>query len=197
MRKDPIDRPSDGDAEEAIKTLIRWIGDSPDRGGLASTPKRALNAYKESFSGYKLESSDFSSSLLANEGYCDMILFKGVSFSSSCEHHMVPITGTADVAYIPRATVLGVGAMVKIVDIFAKRLQLQERLAVQVAHFLNSLLNPLGVAVLMEAGHWCFQCSGRVIERDFRLQTSCMLGMFQDDRSVRSEFFCRVGHKFS
>ena len=191
-------KPSDKDAEEAIEVLIRWVDDYPDREGLSLTAGRVLNAYKESFQGYALESShDFRNSVFANEGYSDMILLQGVNFSSTCEHHMSPMSGVANVSYIPKTAVIGVGAIVRVVDIFAKRLQVQERMTVQIAQFLSALLEPAGVAVLIEAKHWCAKCSGGEAINDLKLQTSCMLGEFQNNQNVRSEFFCRIGCKFS
>ncbi|ACZ49266.1 GTP cyclohydrolase I [Anaplasma centrale str. Israel] len=197
MHKD-LHKPSDEDAKEAVEVLIRWIGDSPGREGLSLTAGRVLNTYRESFRGYALESlHDFRNSVFVNEGYSDMILLRGVNFSSTCEHHMAPMTGVANISYIPKAAVLGVGAIIRVIDIFTKRLQLQERMTVQIAHFLSELLKPAGVAVLIEARHWCAKCSGGEAVDDLKLQTSCMLGAFQDDHNVRSEFFCRVGCKFS
>ncbi|MFV9870516.1 MAG: GTP cyclohydrolase I [Anaplasma ovis] len=198
MYKDLGRKPSDKDAEEAIEVLIRWADDSPGREGLSLTAGRVLNAYKESFQGYALESShDFRNSVFANEGYSDMILLRGVNFSSTCEHHMSPMTGVVNVSYIPKATVIGVGAIVRVVDIFAKRLQVQERMTVQIAQFLGALLKPAGVAVLIEAEHWCAKYSGGEAANGLKLQTSCMLGEFQNNQDMRSEFFCRIGCKFS
>ncbi|AAV86615.1 GTP cyclohydrolase [Anaplasma marginale str. St. Maries] len=198
MHKDLARKPSDKDAEEAIEVLIRWIDDSPDMEGLSLTAGRVLNAYKESFQGYALESShDFRNSVFANEGYSDMILLRGVNFSSTCEHHMSPMAGVVNISYIPKATVIGVGTVVRVVDIFAKRLQVQERMTVQIAQFLSELLKPAGVAVLIEAKHWCAKYLGGEAVSDLKLQTSCMLGEFQNNQNVRSEFFCRIGYKFS
>ncbi|MGN7661587.1 MAG: GTP cyclohydrolase I [Anaplasma sp.] len=192
MSEDGVDKPSDEDAEEAVRVLVRWIGDSPEREELLCTPRRVLDSYRKIFRGYGSGSEDFRSAVFPNDGYSDMIVLKGARVSSSCEHHMVPILGTINVAYIPGAAMLGIGAIVKVVGVFAGRLQLQERLTVQVAHFLQDLLNPVGVAVLMEAKHWCVMCQDGAAVNDLKLQTSCMLGAFRDDHNMRSEFLYRV-----
>ena len=182
------------DNKEAIRALIRWMGDSPEREGLIDTPTRVLDAFTRSCGGYgKDVEAEYRSAVLKNsDGYSDMILLKGINFSSTCEHHIVPMRGKASVAYIPKDGILGIGRIVKIVDIFAKRLQLQERLTVQIAKFLERVLDPLGVMVTLEAEHCCVECHQGLIGDNFRVQTSCALRVFRDNRALVDEFFSRI-----
>ncbi|MEH0831674.1 GTP cyclohydrolase I [Anaplasma bovis] len=180
--------------KEAVKALIRWMGDSPEREGLIDTPTRVLDALVRSCSGYgKDKEEEYRGTVLKNsDGYSDMIVLKGINFSSTCEHHIVPIRGKAGIAYIPKDGILGIGEIVKIVGIFAKRLQLQERLTVQIAKFLERVLDPLGVIVILEAKHCCVEHHQGLVGDNFRVQTSCALGVFRDNRALVEEFFSRM-----
>ena len=152
---------SDEKAEEAIKTIIQWIGENPDREGLKSTPKRVIKAFKEYFSGYTKDPTKFLSKTFTEvEGYDDMVIEKNISIQSHCEHHMAPITGVAHVAYIPASKVVGLSKLARVVEVFAKRLQTQERLTMQIAKTIMEVLQPRGVAVTIDAAHQCMTNRG-------------------------------------
>lgn len=175
-------------AEEAVRTLIRWAGDNPEREGLKATPDRVARAYKEFFSGYgqdpvKILSRTFEET----EGYDEMIVLKDIEFESYCEHHMVPIIGKAHVAYIPNKRVVGISKLARLVDIFAKRLQIQEKFTAQIANTINSILMPKGVGVIVISSHQCMTTRG-VHKRGVVMQTSSMLGSFRSDARTRKEF---------
>jgi len=186
-------RPTRKEAEAAVRTLLRWTGDDPQREGLRDTPARVVRAYEEFFAGYDLDPA----ALLARtfeevEGYDEMIVLKDVRFESYCEHHMVPIIGRAHVAYLPRHRVVGISKLARLVDAYAKRLQIQERLTVQIADTLQEVLQPRGVAVVIEAAHQCMTTRG-VHKPGVAMVTSRMLGAFRDDPTTRREFFALVG----
>ena len=182
-------KPSDHEAEEAINLLIRWIGDNPNREGLASTARNALNFYKKFFKGYQISTSSImEGSLLSNyKQYNNIITFKNADFTSYCEHHIVPMKGRISIGYIPDKLILGIGKVVKLIDCFTKRLQLQERLTVEIAKALDSYLVPIGVIVVVEAVHECVACSGDD-KNNLLLQTSYATGVFQSDLILRGEF---------
>ncbi|QXK91956.1 GTP cyclohydrolase I [Neoehrlichia mikurensis] len=189
-----INKPSDDDAEMAIKVLISWMGDDPNREGLLNTPKRVLNFYRKMFEGYQYNPQDIS---IADElsnfcNYTDLIILKNISFTSYCEHHIVPMKGNINIGYLPNESICGVGKMIKLLNIFVKRLQMQEKLTVQIAEFLNNFLLPKGVAVLIKATHECIACYGEYYNNNLILQTHCMLGIFQHDVNIRKEFFDQV-----
>ncbi len=187
------DRPTRKEAEEAVRTLLRWAGDDPAREGLRDTPARVARAYEEFFAGYAIDPA----ALLARtfeevEGYDEMIVLRDVRVESYCEHHMVPIVGRAHVAYLPDRRVIGISKLARLVDAYAKRLQIQEKLTVQIADTLHDVLQPKGVAVVIEATHQCMTTRG-VHKPGVAMITSRMLGAFRDDPDTRREFFALVG----
>ncbi|MEI7669329.1 MAG: GTP cyclohydrolase I FolE [Pseudomonadota bacterium] len=177
------------DAENAVKTLILWAGDDPEREGLLDTPKRVAKAYKEFFAGYDIDPTDILSRTFKEvEGYDEMVVLRDIEFESHCEHHMVPFTGRAHIAYLPKNKVIGVSKLARLVDAYAKRLQIQEKMTAQIASSLNDILQPKGVAVVIEAVHQCMTSRG-VHKRGSVMQTSHMLGRFREDARTRQEFF--------
>lgn len=182
-------RPTRSQAEDAVRTLIRWAGDDPTREGLIDTPKRVVKAYEEFFSGYTIDpASVLNRTFKEVEGYDEMIVLRDIVFKSHCEHHMVPFTGKAHVAYIPGCKVLGVSKLARLVDAYAKRLQVQEKLTAQIATTLHEVLKPRGVAVVIEATHMCMTTRG-VGKPGAVMQTSQLLGLFKSDPRTRQELF--------
>jgi GTP cyclohydrolase I len=187
-------RPTRDQAEEAIRTLIRWAGDNPEREGLIQTPARVARAYREFFSGYESDPMQILATTFSEvDGYDEMVVLKDIRFESYCEHHMVPIIGRAHVAYLPEHRVVGISKLARLVDVYAKRLQIQEKMTVQIADALNTVLQPKGVAVILEAAHQCMSTRG-VHKPGASLVTSRMLGAFREDPSTRREFLAIVGH---
>lgn len=181
------------EAENAVRTLIRWAGDDPHREGLRDTPARVVRAYEEFFAGYAEDPTQILSRTFAEvEGYDEMVVMKDIRFESHCEHHMVPIVGKAHVAYLPDRRVVGISKLARLVDIYAKRLQIQEKMTVQIADTLNSVLQPKGVAVVIEAAHQCMTTRG-VHKPGAGLVTSRMLGAFRTDSATRREFLAMIG----
>ncbi|EHD13412.1 GTP cyclohydrolase I [Commensalibacter intestini A911] len=179
--------PSREDAEEAIRTLIRWAGDNPEREGLLDTPKRVVNSFDEFFAGYKEDPREVLSRTFDEVGgYKEIVLLKDIRFESHCEHHMVPIIGTAHVAYFPNSRVVGISKLARIVEIFAKRLQIQERMTSEIANIIQEVLEPKGVAVIIEGSHQCMTTRG-VHNPGVSMITSKMLGIFRDDPASRTE----------
>ena len=179
---------SDEKAEEAIKTIIEWIGENPEREGLKSTPKRVIKAYREYFRGYTQNPAQFLSKTFTEvEGYDDMVIEKNISIQSHCEHHMAPITGVAHVAYIPSNKVVGLSKLARVVEVFSKRLQTQERLTMQVARTIMDVLQPRGVAVTIDASHQCMTNRG-VRKEDTTTVTNYFLGAFKDDLSFQNRY---------
>jgi GTP cyclohydrolase I len=185
-------RPSREEAEEAVRTLLRWAGDNPAREGLIDTPARVVRAYEEFFAGYHVEPRDILARTFSEvDGYDEMIVLKDIRFESYCEHHMVPIIGRAHVAYLPEHRVVGISKLARLVDAFAKRLQIQEKMTVQIADTLNEVLQPKGVGVILEASHQCMSTRG-VHKAGVEMVTSRMLGTFRTDPSTRREFLSIV-----
>jgi len=179
---------SDEQAEKAVRTLIEWIGENPDREGLKSTPKRVIKAFKEYFEGYNKDASSFLSKTFGEvEGYDDMIIEKNISVQSHCEHHIAPIIGVAHVAYIPSDRVVGLSKLARVVEAFAKRLQTQERLTMQIAKTLMSVLQPRGVAVTIDAVHHCMAARGIKKDRTSTV-TNYFLGSFKKDLSFQNRY---------
>ena len=179
---------SDEKAEEAVKTIIEWIGENPEREGLKSTPKRVIKAYREYFRGYTQNPAQFLSKTFTEvEGYDDMVIEKNISIQSHCEHHMAPITGVAHVAYIPSNKVVGLSKLARVVEVFSKRLQTQERLTMQVARTIMDVLQPRGVAVTIDASHQCMTNRG-VRKEDTTTVTNYFLGAFKDDLSFQNRY---------
>ena len=179
---------SQEEAEKAVKTLLLFIGEDPEREGLLETPSRVVKAYKERFNGYKVNPADLLSKKFSEtSNYKGMILLSNIEIESACEHHLAPIIGKANVAYIPKDKVVGISKLARIVQAFAHRLQLQERLTAQIAHTINDCLNPLGVAVTIRAKHHCI-CHRGVGHRDTEMVTSTFLGKFETDQELVRQF---------
>ena len=180
--------PSREEAMQAVKTLIAWAGDNPNREGLIETPKRVVDAYKEFFDGYKMNPDEILSKTFEEvEGYDEMVIIKNIRLESHCEHHIVPILGIAHVAYMPNKKVVGISKLARLVDVYAKRLQIQETLTAQIAETIQRVLDPLGVAVLIDASHQCMTTRG-VHKPESSTVTKRMIGVFKTDENVRSEF---------
>ena len=181
-------RISDQKAEEAIETIIRWIGEDPTREGLKSTPRRVIKAYKEYFQGYAQDPGSYLVKTFTEvEGYDDMVIEKNISIRSHCEHHMAPIVGVAHVAYIPSKKVVGLSKLARVVETFSKRLQTQERLTMQIAGTIMEVLKPRGVAVTIDATHQCMTDRGIKKERTTTV-TNYFLGAFKDDLSFQNRY---------
>lgn len=185
-------RPTREEAEEAVRTLISWCGDDPNRDGLLETPARVARAWEEFCRGYNEEPERHLSRTFEDEaGYDDIVLERGISFESTCEHHMVPIVGVVHVAYLPSDRIVGLSKIVRLIDGFAKRLQVQEKLTRQIADSIAKSLSTKGVAVVVEAEHECMSMRG-VRRRGVQTVTSCMLGAFRDDASAREEVMALI-----
>jgi len=190
-RKDA--KPSQTDAEEAVRTLIRWAGDDPTREGLLETPARVARAYKEFFRGYGVDPEGvLKRTFEETDGYDEMIVLKDMRFESHCEHHMAAIIGRAHIAYLPSKRVVGISKLARLLDVYAKRLQIQEKLTAQIANTLNDVLQPRGVAVVIDASHQCMTTRG-VHKPGTSMVTSRMLGAFRSDASTRREFLAFIG----
>jgi GTP cyclohydrolase I len=185
---DQSDRPSRQEVEAAVRTLVRWTGDNPDRDGLRDTPKRVTKAFEEYFRGYNEDPEEIlSTTFEETEGYDEMIVLRGIRFESHCEHHMAPIIGRAWIAYIPSGRVVGISKLARIVEVYAKRLQIQEKMTAQIANAINTVLQPQGVAVVLKAEHFCMTARG-IMKPGTDLVTSRMLGCFRDNAVTRQEF---------
>ena len=181
-------RPSQPEAENAVRTLIRWAGDNPDREGLKGTPGRVVRAYKEWFSGYDEDPSDYLLRTFEEVGgYDEMVLLRDIRFESHCEHHIAPIIGSVHIGYLPRNRVIGISKLARLVDTFARRLQVQEKMTAEIANCLNAGLKPHGVGVVVETAHECMTTRG-VHKSDVTMVTSRMLGAFRDQQQTRDEF---------
>ena len=181
-------RPSRKEAEIAVKTLIKWAGDNPNREGLRETPKRVIDAYEEFFSGYQSKPAEILSKTFDDvEGYDEMVIVRDISIESHCEHHMVPFIGKAHIGYIPDKRVVGISKLARIADVFAKRLQTQETMTVQIADTINEVLKPKGVAVVIDAQHQCMTTRG-THKTESSTITSRMLGLFRTNSNTRNEF---------
>ena len=179
---------SDKEAEEAFKTILAWIGEDPSREGLLETPKRVVKAFKEYFSGYTQDAEQILDKTFGDvEGYDDMVVEKNISVASHCEHHMAPIVGTAHVAYIPNQRVVGLSKLARVVEVFSKRLQTQERLTMQVAQALMISLDAKGVAVTIDAAHQCMTMRG-IKKENATTVTNYFLGQFKEDLSIQNRY---------
>ncbi len=180
-------KPTREEAEQAVRTLIAWAGDDPNREELLETPKRVVDSYAEFFSGYHENLNKKIDKTFDNiDGYDDMIILREIAFESHCEHHMVPIIGKAKVAYIPDKKIIGLSKMARIVDVFSKRLQIQERLVVEIANCLNQIVAPKGVGVMLESSHQCLSTRG-AYKPGSSMRTMHMIGCFKEDK-IRKEF---------
>ena len=185
-------RPSREEAEEAVRTLLRWAGEDPSREGLHDTPPRVVRSYEEFFQGYATDPAALLSRTFAEvDDYDEIVLLRDIRFESHCEHHMVPIIGRAHVAYLPRRRVVGISKLARVVDVYARRLQIQERMTAQIANTINDVLQPHGVAVILEAGHQCMTTRG-VHRPGVSMVTSRMLGAFRDNPATRQELMAML-----
>jgi len=181
------------EAEAAVRTLLSYIGEDPEREGLADTPRRVVASYDEFFGGYAQDPEEILARTFAEtEGYDEMVVLDGVEFTSHCEHHMVPIIGTAYVGYLPKTRVVGVSKLARVLEVYAKRLQIQERLTAQVANAINDVLDPRGVAVVLRSQHQCMATRG-VRQNGAMMTTSRMLGAFRESRDLRQDFETLAG----
>ena len=185
-------RPSRAEVEAAFRTIIRWTGDNPERDGLADTPARVTRAFEEYFAGYGQDPAQFLERTFdETDGYDEMVLLRGIPFESHCEHHMAPIIGKAWVAYIPTGHVVGISKLARVVEAYAKRLQIQEKMTSQIANVINEVLKPQGVGVVVKARHHCMSSRG-IHKHGTDLVTSRMLGCFRDNPATRQEFLAMV-----
>ena len=192
-RTRPAARPTREAAEEALRTLIRWAGDDPTREGLRDTPKRAARAFEEYFSGYEQDPYEIlHRTFEETNGYDEMVVLRDIDFRSHCEHHIAPIVGRAHIGYLPDRRVIGISKLARVVDVFARRLQIQEKLTGQIADSIESVIQPRGVGVVIEAVHHCMTARG-VRKEGVMMVTSRMLGAFRTDLKTRREFLSMIG----
>lgn len=186
-------RPTRMQAEEAVRTLLLWAGEDPAREGLVDTPKRVATAYEDWFSGYQVDPVRFLKRTFEEvEGYDEMIVLRDISFESHCEHHMAPIIGVAHVGYLPSNKVVGISKLARVVETFARRFQVQEKLTAQIANCIEDVLKPRGVGVVIDATHQCMTTRG-IHKSGVSMVTSQMLGAFRKDARTRSEFLTMIG----
>ena len=187
------DKPSREQAEDAIRILLRWAGENPQREGLLDTPRRVVEAYGDWFSGYAEDPQEFLTRTFEEvEGYDEMIILRDITFESHCEHHMAPIIGRAHIGYLPRGKVVGISKLARVVETYARRFQVQEKMTSQIARCIEDVLNPLGVGVIIDASHQCMTTRG-IHKTGVSMVTSKMLGSFRDDARTRAEFMQCVG----
>ncbi len=188
-------KPSRKKAEEAVYTLLLWAGDDPQREGLLDTPKRVAAAYEDWFKGYKQDPVDYLKRTFEEvEGYDEMIVLRDIEFESHCEHHMAPIIGKAHVGYLPRNKVVGISKLARVVEAFARRFQVQEKMTAQIANCISDVLNPKGVGVVIEAVHQCMTTRG-IHKTDVSMVTSQMVGTFRKDARTRAEFLQMIDNR--
>jgi GTP cyclohydrolase I len=193
-RPRPVTRPSREEAEEAVRVLLRWAGDDPNREGLVGTPERVVRAYEEFFSGYQEDPSEIlQRTFEETDGYDELVVLRDIRFESHCEHHMVPVIGKAHVGYLPDKRVVGISKLARLVEAYAKRLQIQEKMTAQIANAIQEVLQPKGVGVVIEAAHQCMTTRG-VHKPGTTLLTSRMLGYFRSDQKTRREFLAMIGN---
>ena len=179
-------------AEDAIRTLLRWAGENPAREGLVDTPRRVAEAYRDWFSGYAVDPHEFLHRTFEEvEGYDELIVLRDIAFESHCEHHMAPIIGRAHVGYLPADKVVGISKLARVVEAYARRFQVQEKMTAQIAHCIEDVLKPRGVGVVVEATHECMTTRG-IHKRGVSMVTSQMLGSFREDARTRAEFLAFI-----
>lgn len=187
-------RPDPAEVEEAVRTLIRWAGDDPGREGLADTPQRVARAYREFFSGYGEDPVEILARTFEEvDGFDDLVVLRDIRLESYCEHHMAPILGVAHIGYLPDKRFVGISKLARLVEVYARRLQIQEKLTAQIANTIEEVLRPQGVGVVIEAEHQCMTTRG-VHKPGAAMVTSRMLGCFRDDATTRGEFLTLIGH---
>jgi GTP cyclohydrolase IA len=187
------DRPSKAEAEAAVRTLLAYTGDDPNREGLLGTPDRVVRAYDEWFYGYQEDPRELLRRTFHEvEGYDEIVLLKEIPFESHCEHHLAPIIGHAHIGYLPNKRVVGISKLARVLEVYAKRLQIQEKMTAQIAHAIQDVLQPLGVAIVLEASHQCMTTRG-VHKAGVTMVTSQMLGAFREDPKTRKEFLGLLG----
>jgi len=185
-------KPSRSEAENAVRTLLRWAGDNPKREGLRGTPARVVRAYEEWFAGYTEEPRDYLSRTFDEvAGYDEIVVLRDIAFESHCEHHLAPIIGRVHIGYLPRNRVVGISKLARLVNVYAKRLQIQEKMTAEIADCLNAVLKPQGVAVVIEAAHQCMTTRG-VHKSGVTMVTSQMLGVFRKQLQTRHEFLSAI-----
>ncbi|MBI3451842.1 MAG: GTP cyclohydrolase I FolE [Rhodospirillales bacterium] len=190
-------QPTRAEAEAAVRTLIRWAGEDPAREGLLNTPQRVARAFEEWFAGYGIDPVDLlQRTFEETDGYDEMVVLRDIRFESHCEHHIAPIIGKVHIAYLPNRRVIGISKLARLVEVYSKRLQIQEKMTAQIANTLNDVLLPKGVAVVIEAQHQCMTTRG-VHKTGVAMVTSRMLGAFRDDPSTRREFLAIIGNPMS
>ena len=190
--RDLMSKPTRDQAEKAVKTLIEWAGDNPEREGLVETPKRVVKAYEQFFEGYDQDPEEILTKTFEEvEGYDEMVIVKDIRLESHCEHHIVPILGKAHIGYIPNNRVVGISKLARIVDVFGKRLQTQETMTSQIANVIQKVLDPKGVAVVIDASHQCMTTRG-VHKPESSTVTSAMKGVFKENAVTRNEFLSFV-----
>ena len=188
-----MSRPTRAEAEQAVRTLLRWIGDDPDREGLRSTPERVAKAYEDWFGGYREDPVEFLRRTFQEvEGYDEMIVLRDIRFESHCEHHMAPIIGKVHIGYLPDRKIVGISKLARVVETFARRLQVQEAMTAQIAHCIQGVLKPKGVGVVVEGTHQCMTTRG-VRKHGVAMITSQLLGHFRSDPRTRNEFLTMIG----
>ena len=193
----PFARPTRAEAERAVHTLLRWAGDDPSREGLADTPARVARAFEDWFSGYAQDPEEYLARTFEEvSGYDDMVILKDIRFESHCEHHLAPIIGRAHVGYLPNNKVVGISKLARVVEAFARRLQVQEKMNAQIAQCIQRVLEPKGVAVVIEAAHQCMTTRG-VHKTGVTMVTSTMLGDFRSNDVTRREFLNIIGNPAS
>jgi GTP cyclohydrolase I len=194
LAQDAAHRPTREAAERAVRTLIEWAGDDPGREGLKGTPARVAKAFEEYFSGYGTDPVELlQRTFEETDGYDEMVVLRDIRFESHCEHHLAPIIGKAHIAYLPQQRVIGISKLARLVEVYAKRLQIQEKMTAQIANTLDEVLQPKGVAVVIEAAHQCMTTRG-VHKPGVAMVTSRMLGAFRTDPSTRREFLAIIGN---
>jgi GTP cyclohydrolase I len=185
--------PTEEEAQEAVRTLIRWAGDDPHREGLLETPQRVIRSFQEFFSGYHTNPQELLEKTFDEiGGYDELVVLRNIRFESHCEHHLAPIIGVTHVAYMPDKRVVGISKLARVVDLFARRLQIQEKMTAQIADAIDSVLKPLGTAVVIEATHHCMTTRG-IHKPESTMVTSRMTGVFRNNAHLRNDFLSMVG----
>jgi GTP cyclohydrolase I len=193
-RSEKAGRPSRSEALAAVRTLLKWTGDDPDREGLLGTPERVVRSFEEFFSGYETDPVEYLSRTFEEvDGYDEMIVLRDIRFESHCEHHLAPIIGRAHIGYLPNRRVVGISKLARVLEVYARRLQIQEKLTAQVANTIQEVLQPKGVGVVIDAAHQCMTTRG-VHKPGMSMVTSRMLGDFRTDPSTRREFLSIIGN---